>query len=134
MNFWNKETIDVIEELSSSEEKGLTEEEAKERLEKHGLNKLEETHKKSYIKRFLGQFKDIMVIMLIVSAIISGVISYVNSEPFTDTYVILAVITLNAIIGFVQEIKAEKSMDALRKMSKHVAKVIRDRQIKKYKF
>ncbi|MGN1302076.1 MAG: cation-translocating P-type ATPase, partial [Clostridia bacterium] len=82
--------------------------------------------KKSLFVKFLEQFKDFMIIILIISAIISGVVGVAQGEGFTDTIIILVVVVVNAIIGVAQENKAEKSLEALQKLSSHVAKVVRD--------
>ena len=100
---------------------GLTEEKAKQILEEKGENVLEETAKKSVLSIFLGQFADLLVIILIAAAIISMVSGNVES-----TIVIFAVIILNAVLGTVQYVKAEKSLDSLKALSSPHAKVIRD--------
>ena len=100
---------------------GLTKEKAKELLEKHGENKLTEGKKKTALQVFLSQFADLLVIILIVAALISLVSGNIES-----TIVIIAVIILNAILGTVQHIKAEKSLESLKSLSSPSAKVIRD--------
>lgn len=100
---------------------GLTEEKAQQILEEKGENVLEETAKKSVLSVFLGQFADLLVIILIVAAVISMVSGNVES-----TVVIFAVIILNAVLGTVQYVKAEKSLDSLKALSSPHAKVIRD--------
>ena len=110
----------VLEELETKES-GLTKEEVAERLKKYGENKLREEKQKSVIVIFLEQFKDLLVIILIIAAVISFFSG--NGE---STVVILAVITMNAILGTVQYVKAEKSLAGLRAMSAPSAKVIRD--------
>ena len=82
--------------------------------------------KKSLIVKFFEQFKDFMIIVLIISAIVSGIVGVAEGEGLTDTIIILIVVILNAIIGVIQENKAEKSLEALKKLSNHVAKVIRN--------
>ena len=96
---------------------------------KYGYNELKEGKKKSLLVKFLEQFKDFMVIVLIFAAIISAVVGVQNGEGFTDTIIIMVVIICNAIIGVAQENKAEKSLEALKKLSSHTAKVVRDGKI-----
>ena len=125
-NWFNKTVDEVSSTLKTDVENGLTAEEAKKRQEEYGLNELKAKKKKSLIIKFLEQFKDFMIIILIISAIISGVVGVAQGEGFTDTIIILVVVVVNAIIGVAQENKAEKSLEALQKLSSHVAKVIRD--------
>lgn len=101
--------------------KGLTREEAKKRLEQDGENVLKETERKSVLSVFLGQFADLLVIILIVAAIISMI-----SGNLESTIVIIAVIILNAILGTVQYVKAEKSLESLKALSSPHVKVLRD--------
>jgi Ca2+-transporting ATPase len=105
---------------------GLKEEEARRRLQKYGLNKLQETPPKSPIILFLEQFKSILVLILIIAAGVSAYLSYSEGEPFTDTYVILVVLVLNAILGFVQEYRAERAVEALKKLINPRSLVVRD--------
>ncbi len=124
---WFNKTVDEVEStLKTNAENGLTAEEAKKRQEEYGLNELKAKKKKSLFVKFLEQFKDFMIIILIISAIISGVVGVAQGEGFTDTIIILVVVVVNAIIGVAQENKAEKSLEALQKLSSHVAKVVRD--------
>ena len=125
-NWFNKTVDEAISTLKTDAEKGLSQEEVLKRQEKYGLNELKAKKKKSLIVKFLEQFKDFMIIILIISAIISGVIGVAQGEGITDTIIILIVITVNAIIGVAQENKAEKSLEALQKLSSHVAKVMRN--------
>ena len=125
-NWFNKTVDEAISTLKTDAEKGLSQEEVVKRQEKYGLNELKAKKKKSLIVKFLEQFKDFMIIILIISAIISGVIGVAQGEGITDTIIILIVITVNAIIGVAQENKAEKSLEALQKLSSHVAKVMRN--------
>ena len=124
---WFNKTVDEVEStLKTNAENGLTAEEAKKRQEEYGLNELKAKKKKSLFVKFLEQFKDFMIIILIISAIISGVVGVAQGEGFTDTIIILVVVVVNAIIGVAQENKAEKSLEALQKLSSHVAKVVRN--------
>ena len=122
MDYYRLSAQKVLEEKNTTKN-GLTTEEAKARLEKYGENALAEGEKKSTIQVFFEQFKDLLVIILIIAAIISMVSG--NTE---STIVILAVIILNAILGTVQHIKAEKSLDSLKSLSSPVAKVMRNGQ------
>ena len=126
MNWFNLSVDETLKELETNVDNGLTIEEVKKRQEKYGLNELKAKRKKNIFIKFLEQFKDFMIIILIISAIISGVIGISQGEGIADTIIILIVITVNAIIGVIQENKAEKSLEALQKMSSHVAKVIRN--------
>ena len=102
----------------------LTNEQAKENLKKYGPNELEEGKKKSVFQIFLEQFKDFLVIILIISAVISGFLGDVESA-----IVIFVVITMNAILGTVQTVKAEQSLNSLKQLSAPDAKVVRDGQL-----
>jgi len=127
-NWFNLTSNETLEILKTNEKEGLQQEEAEKRKLKYGLNELAAKKKKSTLRKFLEQFKDFMIIVLIISAIISGIIGF-KQEGFkgmTDTIIILIVIIVNAIIGVLQENKAEKSLEALQKLSSHVAKVIRN--------
>ena len=125
-NYFNKTVDEVKEELKTDIQNGLTSEEVAQRQEKIGLNELKAAKKKSLIVKFLEQFKDFMIIILIIAAIVSGAISIAQGEAITDSIIILVVVIANAIIGVAQEAKAEKSLEALQKLSGHEAKVIRD--------
>lgn len=125
-NWYNKTAEEVIEELDSNQNNGLSANEIEERKQKYGLNQLAEAKKKSLFIKFLEQFKDFMIIVLIIAAIISGVVGHLQGEGITDSIIILIVVIVNAIIGVAQENKAEKSLDALKKLSSYSAKVIRD--------
>ena len=128
-NWFNQTEKEVEQELKTDIQKGLSQEEAKTRQEKHGFNELKQAKKKSLLVKFLEQFKDFMIIVLIIAAIISGVVGVAEGEGITDTIIILIVVIANAIIGVAQEAKAEKSLEALQKLSGHVAKVIRNESL-----
>ena len=125
-NWFNKTVDETITNLKTDIEQGLNLEEVKKRQAEYGLNELKAKKKKSLIVKFLEQFKDFMIIVLIISAIISGVVGVAEGEGITDTIIILVVVIVNAIIGVAQENKAEKSLEALQKLSSHVAKVMRN--------
>lgn len=119
---------EVLKDLKSLND-GITEKEAKTRLSKYGYNKLKETKKKSFLSRFIDQFKNVMLIILIIAAILSAVVSSKTGEPFTDTIIILFVVFLNALLGVIQESKAEKAIEALKNMSLPYIKVKRDGKV-----
>lgn len=119
---------EVFKETSSSE-KGLTSEQAQKRLEENGKNRLEEGKKKSVIRRLLEQFADPMIIILIVAAAISGITAAFEGGFPSDVIIILFVVILNAILGVVQESKAEKAIEALQEMAAATSKVERDGKV-----
>jgi len=118
---WHALHIDKVFELTGSSPRGISSGEALERLKEYGPNSLIEKKKKSPWVIFLHQFKDFMIIVLMAAAIISGFIG-----DITDTIIIITIILLNAIIGFIQEYRAEKAMEALKKMATVRAMVQRD--------
>ena len=124
--WFNKTFKEVEKELETDLEKGLNKEKVEERQEKYGFNELQQIAKKSIIQRFLEQFKDFSIIVLIIAAIVSGIVGVLQGEGITDTIIILIVVIVNAIIGVAQESKAEKSLEALQKLSDHASKVIRN--------
>ena len=125
-SWFNKTIEEVEEELNTTSDKGLSNEEIEKRREKYGLNELEAKKKKSLLQKFLDQFKDFSIIILIIAAIVSGIVGVAEGEGVTDTVIILLVVLLNAIIGVTQESKAEKSLEALQKLTAHASKVIRN--------
>ena len=119
-HFYQSSSDDVLKTLQTSE-KGLTEQEIKQRQEQYGLNALMEEKEASVFKIFIDQFKDLLVLILIAAALISML-----SDNIESACVILAVITLNAILGTVQTVKARKSLQSLKALSTPHTKVIRD--------
>ena len=119
--YYRESKEEVLKELGASEQQGLTSKAAQEKLAQVGPNALVEGKKKSVVEVFLEQFKDLMVIILIVAAVISAFTGNLES-----TAVIIVVLILNAILGTVQHVKAEKSLEALKSLSAPVAKVLRD--------
>lgn len=119
---------DVLGALQTDPTTGLSTAEAEKRLAAHGPNKLREKKKKTNLQRFLEQFKDAMILILIAAAIISFVVACVEGEPkgFFEPVLILAIVVCNAVMGMLQESKAEKALDALKNMSAPHARVIRD--------
>lgn len=128
-NWFNKKIEDVEKDLETNLEKGLSQEEVTLRQEKYGFNELKEGKKKNLLQKFVEQFKDFSIIVLIIAAIVSGAVGIANGEGITDTIIILIVVLVNAIIGVAQEAKAEKSLEALKKLSDHATKVIRNGNI-----
>ena len=109
---------------------GLTTKQVEERRQKYGINQLEEQKKKSIIIRFLEQFKDFMIIILIIASVISAIVAKIEgSNDYFDSIIIIAIVVFNAIMGLVQETKAEKSLEALKKMSAPTCKVKREGKI-----
>ena len=125
-NWYNLSIEETAKELNTSIESGLSKEGVESSRAKYGLNELQAQKKKSLFVKFIEQFKDFMIIILIIAAIVSGVVGYMQGEGITDSIIIFIVIIVNAIVGVAQESKAEKSLEALQKLSDHVAKVIRD--------
>jgi len=129
--YHDKNLYETQKLLKTNLNNGLSCFEAQQRLKTNGMNLLQEKNKKSSLKKFLSQFNDFMVIVLLLAAFISFGVAYLHdNKDFIDPVIILIIVLLNAIIGFVQENKAEKSIEALKKISAPTAKVIRDSQIK----
>ncbi|MGN1326790.1 MAG: cation-translocating P-type ATPase [Clostridia bacterium] len=125
-----KDLNQVFNQLHTNEKYGLSEEEAKNRLEKTGKNILKEKKKESIFIKFIKQFNDFMIITLIIAAIISAVVSKLNGEAdYIDSIIIVVIVVFNAIMGLIQEQKAEKSLEALKKMSAPNAKVRRNGKV-----
>jgi len=120
MRWHQKDVNPIIDELKSSSQ-GISSEEARKRLEEYGPNELKEKKKKTHLMMFIDQFKDFMILILLAAAIVSGIIG----EP-VDTIAIMVIVILNAIIGFVQEYRAEKAMKALKMMAAPTAPVLRN--------
>ena len=130
-NKWFNKSIEEAEKiLETNIQNGLTENDVKTKREKYGLNMLKAKKKASLLQRFIEQFKDFSIIVLIIAAIVSGFVGISQGEGITDTIIILIVVLANAIIGIAQESKAEKSLEALQKLTDHASKVIRDGKIK----
>jgi P-type Ca2+ transporter type 2C len=120
MNWYNAE-IDVLLQENDSSLQGLSSDVAAQKLERYGPNELEEKKKKSPWLLFINQFKDFMILVLIGAAIISGIVG-----DGADTIIILVIVVLNAVVGFVQEYRAEKAMEALKKMATPHSTVLRN--------
>lgn len=127
--WYTKELNQIFNELNVRQG-GLTEDEASKRLEKYGANNLKEKKKESLFIKFIKQFNDFMIIVLIIAAIISAIVAKTNgSGDYIDSIIIIAIVIFNAIMGLIQEEKAEKSLEALKKMSAPNAKVRRNGKI-----
>ncbi|MDR0367987.1 MAG: cation-translocating P-type ATPase, partial [Bacteroidales bacterium] len=124
--FYNQTAQEVAQQLHTNLTYGLSAVEAKKRLEQHGYNEFQRKKHRPLFLKFLDQFKSFMILVLLAAAIISGVTGYLEGEGFTDAVIILIIVVLNAIIGVAQETKAEKSLDALEKLSAPHCKVLRD--------
>jgi len=119
---------DVLQQLSTDMQTGLSTQESKKRLAEHGPNKLKEKRKKTTLQRFFEQFKDPMILILIAAAMVSFVVAVVEGEikEFFEPLLILLIVIINAVMGVMQESKAEKALDALKNMSAPHARVLRD--------
>ena len=128
MTAHNEDALKVVQSLHSDLTAGLTESQVQEKRVQHGENKLREKKKKTNLQRFAEQFKDVMILILIVAAIISFAIACIEGEPkeFFEPVLILLIVILNAVMGVMQESKAEKALDALKSLSAPHARVIRD--------
>lgn len=129
MDFYLEDASKVLAHVKSSNS-GLTSEDAATRLAANGKNQLTKEKKDSLLKKFMIQLADPMALVLLAASGISIGVSVYSKEPLTDTFVILFVIIVNAILGVYQESKAEKAIDALKKLSQATAKVLRDGAIK----
>lgn len=118
---WHQKSVEDVYTMLDSTSEGLTSFEAARRLDRYGPNELQETKRKSIWMMFLDQFRDFMILVLIAAAVIAGFIG----DP-SDTVAIVIIVMLNAIIGFLQEYRAQKAMEALRKMAGSTATVLRD--------
>ena len=123
-NDYNRSPQEVLEELGSCPT-GLTEQQAAERLAKYGPNKLQEAEKPTLLQRFLTQLKDPMLLILLAAAAVSAVTNALSGESFTEVFIILIVVLLNAVLGVVQESKAEAAIEALQTMTAAKCKVLR---------
>lgn len=122
MSIWHLlDTKEIISKLTTDRDLGLSSSEARRRLSEYGSNELKEKKKRTPLGMLFDQFKDFMIIVLIAAAVVSGVIG----EP-SDTIAIIVIVVLNAVIGFIQEYRAEKAVEALKKMAAQSAIVIRD--------
>ena len=128
MNFYQQSIEELIDKLQSNKTNGLSLEETQQRKQKYGENKLKEEKKKTSLQKFIDQFKDAMIIILLIAAAISFGLAFQekNISAFFEPLLILLIVILNAIMGVIQENKAEKSLEALMSLSSPHARVIRD--------
>lgn len=115
----------LLSQLETTEQ-GLSSAEAAARLEKYGPNKLKDAEKPTMVQRFLAQLKDPMLVILMVAAAVSAVTNYLAGESFAEVFIILIVVLLNAVLGVLQESKAEAAIEALQTMTAATCKVLRD--------
>lgn len=132
MNDWEKSPREIEKMLGTSIKQGLSFEVAEKRLQEQGKNTLHyEGNQKGLLSRFFAQLNDFMVIVLISASIVSFVVSYLNGEKdFMDSAIILLIVGVNAVLGMIQESKAEKALEALKKLSAPKAKVLRESVVK----
>ncbi len=128
MLFWSMKKEDILKHLASDEQTGISQASAESLLEEFGRNKLREAPKKTNLARFFEQFRDVMILILLAAALVSFIVACVEGNPkeFFEPFLILLIVVLNAIMGVVQESKAEKALDALKSMSAPHARVVRD--------
>ena len=123
--FYNQSIEEVAQGLETDPSSGLKPEEIQKRIEKYGKNSLVQKKNRSFLAMFISQFKSFMIILLIIAAVISGVMGIKTGEGLLDTYIIMGILLLNAFIGAYQEMKAQKSLESLKKMAAPMAKVVR---------
>lgn len=128
MEYHSKKTQEVLQALDVNEAKGLTKAQVEERLTKYGENRLRAKKGKTNLERFAEQFKDVMILILLAAAAVSFVVAFVEKDPegFFEPALILLIVIVNAIMGVMQESRAEKALEALKNMSAPHARVIRD--------
>lgn len=128
METYNKNIKEVLKTLDSNLD-GLSSKEAENRINAYGENIIEEAKKKSKLRKFLDQFNDMMIIILIIVAIIMGIYGALVSHDYTDTIVITVVVLINAVMGFIQEEKAEVTLEGLKKYATSTCKIKRDGKV-----
>lgn len=126
-NYFSKSVSQTLSLLDSNAN-GLLQSQAEQRLQKFGLNQLEQKNNGGLVKLFLSQFADVMVIMLVAAAVVSGVLAYLSKDTHElfDTIIIVFIIFINAVVGFIQQYRADKAIEQLKKMSVGKSKVKRD--------
>ncbi|RJS83261.1 cation-translocating P-type ATPase [Candidatus Bathyarchaeota archaeon] len=123
---WHAKTEEEVLRILDTSVRGLSDEEARRRLEKYGPNELKETRKVTALSIFLNQFKDVFVIMLIIATFIAFYVDFVKNETPIDAMTIATIVILNAVVGFFQEYRSEKAMEAMRKLTAPKARVLRN--------
>ena len=132
MKWWHMSLSEVGKALRTSLNAGLSPEQAAKRLAEHGKNRLEQdSGKGGFLRRFLAQFNDFMVLLLLGAAAVSFAVSYWNGEnDFVDSAIIIGIVVLNSLLGVIQESRAEKALEALKELSAPKARVLRGGQEK----
>ncbi|HKJ75706.1 MAG TPA: cation-transporting P-type ATPase, partial [Gammaproteobacteria bacterium] len=118
---WHSQPAEAVREAFQTSEQGLSSDEARRRLEHHGPNRLPRPRQRGPWARFLAQFHNVLIYVLLAAAAVTGLLQH-----WTDTAVILGVVVVNALIGFIQEGKAEQALDAIRNLLSERATVLRD--------
>lgn len=135
MSYYHNKTLQEILKITKTNQSGLTDKEAELRLKANGQNSLNHEKKQNYFLKFLSQFKDIMVIILLCAAVVSLAFSFIqkSTTELIDAIIIFIIVLINATLGFSQELKADKALESLKKMSQPFSIVIRDGKKKKIK-
>ena len=125
------EEVDGVLKSLKTERNGLSSEEAESRLKNYGLNEIEKTKSAGIVRLFFSQFKDFMTLLLIAAAAVSGLIAFLSKDrnDLTDTFIILAIIFMNAVVGTIQQYRADKAIENLKKLSANTCKVRRDNKV-----
>ncbi|MCW3981158.1 MAG: HAD-IC family P-type ATPase, partial [Candidatus Bathyarchaeota archaeon] len=123
---WHSKRVEEVLDELQTDPLGLRADEANERLVKYGPNELKERKRTSAIQIFFNQFKDIFVIMLLIATAIAFIAAYAQNESQTETATIAAIVVLNSVVGFVQEFRSEKAMEAMKKLTAPRARLMRD--------
>lgn len=129
MKYYNMDIDEILKKLKSNND-GLDDNLVKERLNQYGENTIKEIKGRSKLQKFFDQFKDLMIIILIIVSLVTGIYAFLYSHDYTDTIVIIVVVLLNAIMGFLQEQKAEVTLEGLKKYTTSTCKVKRNGHIK----
>ena len=124
---WHSSSVsDVLDSLGANADAGFTQSQVQQKIADFGLNKLVEKPPKTFLQRFLGQLKDFMVIILMIAAALSiGITIYNGEHDWIEPIVIIAIVLINALLGVVQESKAEAALEALKNMSAPKSRVLR---------
>ncbi len=128
-SYFSRPEEELLHQFGADRNTGLNDEEVRKRLETYGANELQSARQKSAMAMFFEQFKSSMVVILLIAAIVSGVIGVMHHEGLTESFVILAILIVNAVIGMVQEMKAQSSLESLNRMSAPHTKVLRGGQV-----
>ena len=127
MDWQNLSKEECVKKLETNQNKGLSTSQVKKRLEQYGTNELTHKKKNGFFKKFISQFSDFMVIILLIAAAVSFITSLIRHDmDFIDSIIILTIVVVNALTGVIQESRAEKAIEALKKLSSPQATVLRD--------